>query len=410
MTGLSEKKLLFIGGGTEQISTIKWAAEQGVRLFVVDINENTLGFKYAQATMTCDIRDKERILNFAEKHSVDGVISICLESAMLTISHIVESLGLFGLSQEVTENVTNKHRMRKLFESAGLPVPKYRLITPDLLEEEHFPGFDGPWVVKPVDNAGSRGVKFVNNRAEIKESYNNALAFTKRGEVLIEQFVPGNEISVEGFVKDDELIVETLSDKNRSSLPYLFDVDITYPSRYPAEIQREAIRQTKIAVKALGIINSPVHEELIVSPDGRMLIVEIAGRGPGSKVYTEIMPHVSGIYPNRLQVMQALGCQPKRILRNDRLKGATLYFFGAQQRARIKKFNGLDKVGRIPGVFECRMYKSEGDIVERCISGDQRFGQLITLADTLEEAIRAQKTAIQTVSVTLDNLDEKAER
>jgi len=405
MGNLSGKKLLFIAGGEEQIVTIKWAAEQGVNVFVVDINENALGFQYAQATMSCDIKDKERILNFAKKHSIDGVTTICLESSMHTFAYLVEELGLTGENLETIENVTNKFNMRKIFKKAGLATPEFQFVMPELLRDSEFPGFDGPWVVKPVDSAGSRGVIFVDAQEKITTAYHNALAFSGIGKVMIEQYIPGKEISVEGFVINGELIVELLSDKHRSSLPYLFDTDIYYPSRYSPEIQKEAIRQTRIAIKALGIKNGPVHEELMVTPDENIFIVEIAGRGPGSKIYTEIIPHVSGIYPDRLQVMHSLGCLPAKIVRKSPLKGATIWWFGSQQRARIKKFVGIEKVKDVPDVFECRMYKKEGEIVNKCISGEGRIGQLITMSETLENAIEAQKIALETFRIELNVLN-----
>jgi biotin carboxylase len=405
MNNLSGKKLLFIAGGTEQVNTIQWAVEQGVKAYVVDISENAPAFPYATARLTCNIGDRKRILEFAKKHAIDGVTSICLESTMHTTAYIVDELKLPGLSQKGAENVTNKYRMRTLFEKAGLPVPHYHLITPELLEDDEFPGFDGPWVIKPVDNAGSRGVRMVQDRNCFKEAYRDALKFSRRAEVLIEEFVPGREISVEGYVIKGNLFVETLSDKRRSPLPYLFDLNVTFPSRYPEHVQQEAVRQIRNAVEALGIRDGPVHAELMVTKGEKIFIVEIAGRGPGSNVYTEIIPHVSGVYPSRLQVLSALNCLPEHINVNAPLRGATLHFFTSRARRRIKSFIGLDKLRGIPDVFECRFYLQVGDIIEKCVSGEQRFGQLITLSETLEEAIKVQKKALKLIKVELEAVD-----
>ncbi|MFC1941549.1 ATP-grasp domain-containing protein [Chloroflexota bacterium] len=408
MSKVKGKMLLFIGGGAEQVGTIKWAADQGIRPVVVDIAENALGFQYAEATLTCDIRDIERILAFAREQRVDGVTTVCLESGMSTVAYVVEQLGLPGLSPEATLNVTNKYHMRRCWEKAGLPVPKYQLLTPDSLEDSDSLSFDNPWVVKPADNAGSRGVQWVENHKDLAKAYHNALAFTRSGEVLVEEFIPGTEISVEGFVLRGELYVETLSDKNRSPFPYLFDLDIVYPSRYPEQIQREAVEQTRVAVKALGIEWAPVHEELMVTPDGQVYVMEIAGRGPGSKIYTSIIPHVSGVHPARVQVICALGDVPEKLDTIDPLRGATIMWFQSWRRARIKMFHGLEEGNNLPGVFECRMYKSEGEIAELCTSGDQRLGQLITMADTWEEAVAVQRKALEKFSIEYEDI--KVER
>lgn len=399
MNQLSGKKLLFIGGGAEQVGTICWATEHGIIAYVADIHADAPGFLFAQETLTYNIRDKETILDFARKNKVDGITSICLESTMTTIAYVVDEMGLPGLGTEVTKNVTNKFRMRTLFEKQGLPVPQYQLIFYQDIDHLEFPDFEGPWVIKPVDNAGSRGIKFIENRCQIKNAYKNALNFSRSKQVLIEKFIPGKEISVEGYVIQGKLLVATLSDKNRSAMPYLFDLDLTFPSRYPQKVQNEAIRQMQEAVKALGIKNGPVHGELMVSHSEKVMIVEIAGRGPGSKVYTEIIPFVSGIYPNRLQIYSALNCEPPEIFQNKILKGATLYFFTTNRRAIIKRFENLEKVNRLPGVFECRFYVKLGDTVEECKNGEQRFGHLITMADTLEQAIMIQKKALSLIKI-----------
>ena len=66
---------------------------------------------------------------------------------------------------------------------------------------------------------------------------------------------------------------------------------------------------------------------------------------------------------------------------------------------KIKKINGLDGVQNIPGVFECRLFVSEGDHVEKCINGEQRYGQLITMADDLEGALSVQKKALALLKI-----------
>ena len=127
MKNLSGKKLLFIGGGQEQAGTIRWAVNLGIRPFVIDIHGKALAFKYAEASLCCDIREKERILAFAKKHRVDGVTSLCLESTMSTVGYLVEELGVAGLNKEITENFTNKYKMRTKVCSLLWKVSKVRV-------------------------------------------------------------------------------------------------------------------------------------------------------------------------------------------------------------------------------------------------------------------------------------------
>src|SRR6202035_2898429 len=62
--------------------------------------------------------------------------------------------------------------------------------------------------------------------------------------------------------------------------PYFEETIYVTPSREPAETQREIIRTTESAVRALGLTHGPVHAEMRVNRGG-VWMLEVAARPIG---------------------------------------------------------------------------------------------------------------------------------
>lgn len=60
-------------------------------------------------------------------------------------------------------------------------------------------------MVKPVDSSASRGVQRVDSLAQLKDAFDLALSYSRKGQVLIEDFIDGREFSVETFTQKEEL-------------------------------------------------------------------------------------------------------------------------------------------------------------------------------------------------------------
>ena len=63
------------------------------------------------------------------------------------------------------------------------------------------------------------------------------------------------------------------------------------------------------AIEACGYKNCPVHLECILSDQGP-IVVELAARGAGFKVFTEILPKITGIDTVQCSIEMALGKSP----------------------------------------------------------------------------------------------------
>ncbi len=376
------KKVLIIGAGSVQATGIRRAKEMGCTVIATDGNPRAPGLAHADMAVVIDVKDIPRTVALAKKQRIDGVLCIAVEAAVKTVAAVASEMGLPGLSPEAAEKATNKGLMRKFWALEGVPSPS-SFGCRSLQDAQHASSDVGlPVVVKPADNAGSRGVSFVDRPEDLPQAYKKALSCSESGLVLIEAFMAGVEMSVEAFSYKGKIHILALSDKMRTSPPSLLDMTVLFPSSQPAHVQRGVERIAEAAIVALGIDMSPVHAEVMVTPRGPMM-VELAARGPGFKVFTDMIPWVTGVDVVRELIKVSLGEEPDFSIRYNR--GSVLRFPEVLP-GRVRAVEGLDAARRLEGILDLDIYVQPGEMVRPLASGSDRIGHIIAVADTRKKA------------------------
>ena len=383
------RKVLIIGAGPVQVAGIKRAQEMGFTVVATDGNPKAPGLQIADIPVVMDVKDIPSTIALAKRHRVDGVLCVAVEVAVKTVAAVAHELGLSALSPEAAENATDKHRMRTLWAANSIPSPiSYPCMS--LAEAQTAAREVGfPTVVKPADNAGSRGVSKVERIEDLPTAYEKALGYARNGMVLVEEFMPGVEMSVEALAYEGEVYVMALSDKIRTKPPYLLDTTVLFPSEHPPHIQERAKEIVAAAIKALGIDMSPVHAEVMVTPHGPVM-VELAARGPGFKVFTDMIPWVTGVDVVKELIKLSVGEEPD--LRSKLNRGSVLRF-PEMPPGLVKRVEGVDEAKQIEGISDLEIYIKPGDIVRPLTSGSDRVGHIISIAETREEAVEIVKQA-----------------
>ncbi len=380
---------MFVGAGPYQVKGIEKAKEMGMFVVATDGNPEAPGLEVSDLSYVVDVKDIDANLEIARKNSVDGVLSVASEVSIRTVAVISQSLGLPGLEIDVAEKCTDKALMREAFFDSGVPSPKSYAVCDyqELLSKKEEIGL--PVVIKPADNAGSRGVRLVEELDELKFAYDKALEYSEKGKVLIEEYMDGVEVSVEAFMYEGIMHVIALSDKVRTDPPYLLDKEVIFPSTYNYEVKKQIIREAEKAIKAVGIKMGPVHMELMITKDGPVP-VELAARGPGFKVFTDIMPTITGIDLLKELILISLGQRPN--LMKTRNKASVIKFIDTKT-GTLKKISGLEEAKKINGIYELELYVEEGDSVHILTCGADRVGHIISIADSRKEAEKIVEAA-----------------
>lgn len=395
-----QKKVMIIGAGTHQAKGIETAKRMGLFVIATDGNPAAPGLALADRSFVLDVKDREANLRIAREQAVDGVTSIASEVSIETVAYIAQTLGLPGLDVAVAERCTDKALMREAFFDHGVPSPRSYAVYryEELLERIGTLGY--PVVIKPADNAGSRGVSKVDQASEIRPAYEDALNNSRKHKIVVEEFMDGVEVSVEAFVVNEEIHIIGLSDKVRTPPPYLLDIKVIFPSTYSEAIQQKIVDVAVRAIKAVGIKTGPIHMELMMTKNGPVP-VELAARGPGFKVFTDILPMITGIDLIKASIQLSLGDQPD--LTRTRNLSATIKFIDVASGI-VRTISGMERAKNIRGIHELELYVKAGDRVRSLTCGADRVGHVIAVADTRAASESAAEEAATLLALEIDAL------
>jgi biotin carboxylase len=379
------KRILVVGAGTYQLPIIKDAKTMGCEVIAVDGDPQAPGLVLADIAKAVDLRDADGCLQVAKEYSIDGVVSIATEVAIESVAYVAEVLGLPGIYTKVAAAVTDKVLMRQCLVNAGIPCPRFTAAID--LEQARAAACDigYPLVIKPVDNAGSRGVSKVDAPEQLDAAFVSALDFSRKKVVIVEEFMEGIEATVEALSYAGETEVLAISDKYHVPFPHCVAVSLNYPPYFSEDIQREIRDVVVKSINALGVDCGPTHTEVMVTRTG-VKMVEVAARGGGFKVFSDVISLASGVDAVRATLMMALGQRPDFKPRFQR--GVVLRFFNPQREGNLRQIIGVEEARKMPGVFDLVIEKSPGDAIRTITADGERPGYFIASADDRQAVMK----------------------
>lgn len=371
----------------------------GLEVIATDRSPDSPGLKIADHAAVVDANDLEGVLTVARKHRVDGVISEQTDVAVATAAYVAEKLSLPGIGYDVGCAATNKWLMREKCRKAGIPGPAYRRVRAVKEAVAAAREIGLPIVIKPVDAQASRGVAKIWNISEIPEWFCKAKSYSREGSVLIEEMMAGPECSAESFIIGDRVIVLGICDKAKAPPPYGFDVRLLYPADASAEIIHEIKVLNEKIIKAIGITVGITHAEYILTPHGVRLL-EIAARGCGTRVATDLIPAMTGIDVIKARIRQALGKDAG--FDEPTFQKSGMLEFLMLPKGRIRKIEGLDEARKLPGVLDVTYHAKEGDCIGVIENGEGRPGYLLAVGKSRADVLATAEQVKSTVKVQMD--------
>lgn len=299
------KKIMIVGGGYYQLPLIKKSVELGCFTIVVGIPGNYPGYKYASKWIDVDTFNKEAVLKVAQEEQIDGIVLCGSDACMPTIGYVCDKMHLLGPSEEAAINASNKAIMKSRFIEYGVRTAAYKKIQ--TLDEalEFAKNHNYPVVLKVVDASGSRGVAIVKNEEKLKYEYSEVTKATKLPYVIIEEFISGEEFGAQAFVRDEELTF--VMPHGDIVFHGVTDVPIGHYAPYEREdeIIDDVTEQLQLCVKALGINNTAINADFILS-NGKVYVLEIGARA-GATCLPELVSNYYGINYYEYLLRQCVG-------------------------------------------------------------------------------------------------------
>lgn len=389
------KKLLIIGASILQLPAIKKAKELGHYVAVADFNPNAIGIPFADKFYNASTIDIDAICEVAKDFQPDGIMTLATDMPMRSIAAATSLLGLPGISMDTAIKSTDKGEMIKAFKEHGVESPWFYIIENGAQLQEVMPQIEYPCILKPTDNAGSRGVMLVNSETELYEAYQYSVSQSRGGWVILEEYMTGPEVSVEVMVVDSVPHVLQVTDKLTTGAPYFVEMGHNQPSMLPIEDVERIKDLACRAVKSVGINCGPSHVEIKLTPNGPKM-VELGARMGGDCITTHLVPLSTGVDMIKATIDVSLGLTPN--ITPSLKKGSAIRFLDAP-RGVISSIEGIEEARNIDGVQEVSLTKSLGDEVTEIHSSLDRCGFVIAQCDSAVEAIEVCDTAKKIINI-----------
>lgn len=286
------KLIMILGGSDIQVPIIKKNRELGNKTIVVDFNPKAPGFEFADKALIVSTNNEKEVLHNAINEKIDGILTTS-DLPVRVVAYVAKRLKLKALSEESAFLTTNKFALRNKLKEGGLNVPEYHIFNnkTQLTALQNF-----PYVIKPVDSSGSRGVKKVNSVNELQNWLPKAIKFSNSGQVIIESFLEGKEYSVEAIVQNGKCHIIAITEKillsNKSG--YFVESAHIVPASINNNAKKIVISTVKDAIQILGIDDSACHAELKIE-NGKVTIVEIGARLGGDFIGSHLVHLATGI-------------------------------------------------------------------------------------------------------------------
>jgi D-alanine-D-alanine ligase len=200
------------------------------------------------------------------RHGEDGTVQGALE--LMGVPYTGSGVMASALAMD-------KWRTKLVWQAAGVPTPKYRILTPQTDLQVVLAELGLPLIVKPAREGSSIGVTKVNSPAEIGPAFD--LAYRLDPLVIAEEFVVGQELTA--AILDDVALPLVRIDAPEGKYDYqnkYFTDEVRYhcPAGVRADVEAEIGRAVLRAFQVLGC-RSWGRGDVILRPDGSFTLLEM---------------------------------------------------------------------------------------------------------------------------------------
>lgn len=379
----NNKKLMILGSSYSQLPLIKAAKELGYKTVVATLPGNNPGVKEADEVFFGDLRDPEEILAGAQQYEIDGIATCCMDTGIKSLGYVCDKLQLKGISEKAGIISSNKAEMKVAFEEFGVSTAKFRKVSSKEELESVINDLELPLIVKAVDLQGSLGIYIVRTKDEARGAYEKTMNLTKESFCIVEEFIEGNEFGAQAFVYEGEIVYILLHNDMTFSSNTAIPVGHSIPFVGDKSLEKQAIEQSKLAIKAIGLDNCAVNIDLI-EKDGKVYIIELTGR-IGATCLPELVSIYYGIDIYKMIVLMAMGENPKSIFeKRSKESTACLAQLLVSEKSGIVK-DLINKNKADENIVDISFNIRKGSKVHKFANGSDRIGQVILKGKTLNE-------------------------
>lgn len=425
---LRGRHVLFVLGSYEgKRKMYQRVRELGVRMTVLD------GPGHWSAS-AADLFDHTIALNLTERETLPeravaairasglqfDAVATFEESAGPLFADIASRLGLLGHPLHAIDAARHKAITREICRDAGIPTPRFARLraASDLAKAAEEVGF--PAVLKPGAGMSSVAVYRVNTPAELHERYAQNLAVAWRAstpknsndddteltwaegtEMLLEEFLDGEEFDVDCLLCEGELVYAKLI--RDLPMPHMSETGAQMPPNYPADRQAELVDLAREVLAAMGFRDGAFHIEVKYTSQGPRLI-EVNARIGGGPTW-ELHKRVWGVDLVEQYLMVQLGIPIRPVPAPSPRVFCLTSDLPAHSTGIVTRTDFLDHLAGHPHVLAAYPRVAQGQLVVGPDTGvPEWLGEIIVQGESVAHAEAVMADILATVELPIQAL------
>lgn len=409
------KALLILGGSNDQLFMIKTAKKMGLVTVVIDGNINAPGLSIADHSKVLDFSNTPAVITYCQQLISDGV-NLCGVLTMGSdvpqfLATIAEPFSWFAPSFDTARITTNKFLMKERFSQHNIAVPKYSLVK----HKEEIVTLWQKWqceriIIKPVDAAGSRGVSICSNAKDLETLFTHAKQNSKTAQVIIEEYIDGEQISTESVVYNGKFYHPGFADRvygdTRHFFPYIIENGGWQPSALNAQKYQEICDLIEKVAEALDIDTGILKGDIVYSSKyKKAMIIEVASRLSGGDFSASLVPlaHDINYIKSAIQIALKDPVDLTELIPKTNYVVANRYFFLPP--GRLDAINGVKQVKRMKDLKKLEFNYQVGEQIPVIRNHGQRVGVFIIRGNNYEQVQKMINDIYDTITFVIDGIE-----
>ncbi|MEU4247175.1 ATP-grasp domain-containing protein [Amycolatopsis sp. NPDC026612] len=316
----------------------------------------------------------------AKDFDADLIYHVGQENSMLATYRVAEQLDKAVNPAGSIELLNDKLAMRRLLAEHGVSTIKFAAADRWQDVAALLDDFTLPVVVKPTELAGSRGVFLLRSRDELAEWGRLLDSYGYAGQLLVEEYLQGQEYSVETISVEGVHHVIGVTTKSLSEPPLFVETGHLHPT--PESPATKAIADLAVELLTLtGYRTGPAHTEVISTAGGPKL-VESQARLAGDRI--PVLVKLATGFDINQAIFRALAGRPLDPVVPQRYARVAYLEYPTGV---LRSVDGLDAVRALDFVAELSFPFVAGDVIPPVVDSKTRHGYVVLHGASPEEVV-----------------------
>ena len=401
---LKGKSLLLMGGGAYAKDIEKYKKEKGFRIVALGRDANTPISRISDAFYQVDTQNVDGVVEVVNKEKIDGIFVGSSEINIDPAITVSERTGChFYVNREQWEILANKAKFKDACRKYGVPVvPEFTL--PENYTREDVEKLPFPVLLKPTDSSGARGMNACYRAEDFEGFYQEALSWSKKREVIIEELITGaDEVFFQYTLQDGVCSLTSCFTKvfvkteNKELILPIFHM---YPSQYIDTYFADVHENVIAMFKGMDVRNGVMTLQTFYR-NGKFYVFEAGFRMGGAQNYI-LSQYQWGI--NSLECMinfaltGSMSDTPIADVDNARFRHPCCNYYVGLKPGVIAEMSDVEEIRSLPGVLNVTVMCGEGAVIEDTNALERICLRIHVVGESAEELaenlVRISKTLV----------------